>query len=46
VIFYCNSGVSASYALLAYRAAGYSGGSVYDGSWKDWGNDANRPIDT
>ncbi len=44
VVFYCNGGVSASYGLLAYRAAGFTGGSVYDGSWKDWGSDESKPI--
>ncbi len=44
VVFYCNGGVSASFGLLAYRAAGLAGGSVYDGSWKDWGNDETKPI--
>ena len=46
VVFYCNGGVSASYGLLALRAAGLPGGSVYDGSWKDWGNDDSKPIST
>lgn len=45
VVFYCNGGVSASYGLFAFRAAGFNGGSVYDGSWKDWGN-SDRPIET
>lgn len=45
VVLYCNGGVSASYGLLALRAAGYPGGAVYDGSWKDWGNDDSRPIE-
>lgn len=45
VVFYCNAGVSASYGLLAWRAAGNTGGAVYDGSWKDWGNDPSRPIE-
>ncbi len=44
VVFYCNGGVSASFGLLALRAAGLPGGSVYDGSWKDWGNDESKPI--
>ena len=44
VVFYCNGGVSASYGLLALRAAGLDGGSVYDGSWKDWGSDEHKPI--
>jgi thiosulfate/3-mercaptopyruvate sulfurtransferase len=45
VVFYCNAGVSASFGLLAFRAAGYGGGAVYDGSWKDWGNDESKPIE-
>jgi thiosulfate/3-mercaptopyruvate sulfurtransferase len=45
VVFYCSGGVSASYGLLAWRAAGLPGGSVYDGSWKEWGNDDLRPIE-
>jgi thiosulfate/3-mercaptopyruvate sulfurtransferase len=45
VILYCNSGVSSSYAYLALRASGYTGkAAVYDGSWKEWGNDETRPI--
>jgi thiosulfate/3-mercaptopyruvate sulfurtransferase len=46
VVFYCNGGVSASYGLLAWRAAGFSGGSVYDGSWKEWGSEDRRPLAT
>jgi thiosulfate/3-mercaptopyruvate sulfurtransferase len=45
VVLYCNGGVSASYGLLALRQAGFEGGAVYDGSWKDWGNDDSRPIE-
>lgn len=45
VVLYCNGGVSASLGLLAYRAAGFEGGAVYDGSWKDWGNDDSTPIE-
>lgn len=45
VIVYCNGGVSASYGLLALRAAGMTNVAVYDGSWKDWGNNPDRPIE-
>jgi thiosulfate/3-mercaptopyruvate sulfurtransferase len=45
VILYCNGGVSASLGLLALRASGLTGGAVYDGSWKDWGNDDAMPIE-
>lgn len=44
VVTYCNAGVSASYGLLALRVAGYYQSAVYDGSWKAWGNDENKPI--
>jgi thiosulfate/3-mercaptopyruvate sulfurtransferase len=43
-VFYCNAGVSASFGLLALRSAGWDAGAVYDGSWKDWGNDDQKPI--
>jgi thiosulfate/3-mercaptopyruvate sulfurtransferase len=46
VIVYCNAGVSASYGLLAMKVAGLQNGAVYDGSWKDWGNDESKPIET
>ena len=45
VIVYCNGGVSASYGLLALQAAGIRNAAVYDGSWKDWGNDPDRPVE-
>ena len=45
VIVYCNGGVSASFGLLAMRLAGLNNGTVYDGSWKDWGNDDTKPIE-
>ncbi|MBK9750367.1 MAG: sulfurtransferase [Chloroflexi bacterium] len=45
VVFYCNGGVSASFGLLALRAAGLAHGSVYDGSWKDWANDDTKPVE-
>lgn len=44
VVVYCNSGVSASFGLMALKAAGLANGRVYDGSWKDWGNDPAKPI--
>ena len=45
VIVYCNGGVSASYGLLALQVAGFTNGAVYDGSWKDWGNDESKPLE-
>ncbi|MEO8607046.1 MAG: sulfurtransferase [Chloroflexota bacterium] len=45
VVVYCNGGVSASYGLLALKVAGLEQGAVYDGSWKDWGNNEDLPIE-
>lgn len=45
LVLYCNSGVAASYGMLALRAAGYQNITLYDGSWKDWGNDETRPVE-
>jgi thiosulfate/3-mercaptopyruvate sulfurtransferase len=35
----CGSGVSASGAWLALRAAGFTDVAVYDGSWMEWAHD-------
>lgn len=43
-VIYCNGGVSASYGMLAMQIAGAKNVRVYDGSWKEWGNDASKPI--
>lgn len=45
VVVYCNGGVSASYGMLALQVAGITRAAVYDGSWKDWGNDDTKPIE-
>lgn len=42
-VIYCNSGVSACLGLLALEVAGASNLRVYDGSWKEWGNDPTTP---
>lgn len=44
-IFYCNGGVSASLGFLVARIAGVENAAVYDGSWKEWGNQADTPIE-
>lgn len=46
VVTYCNGGVSASFGILALRVAGLENLSMYDGSWKEWGNDDSKPIET
>ncbi|GAB5492550.1 MAG: sulfurtransferase [Phototrophicaceae bacterium] len=45
IVVYCNSGVSASYGLLALKVAGIDSGRVYDSSWKEWGNASDTAIE-
>ena len=42
-VIYCNSGVSASFGMLALELAGARNLRLYDGSWKEWGNNPMRP---
>lgn len=42
-VIYCNSGVSASFGMMALEAAGARGVRLYDGSWKEWGNNPMTP---
>lgn len=44
LVFTCGSGVTACILALAATIAGYSGISVYDGSWSEWGLPSGRPI--
>ena len=42
-VVYCNSGVSATFGMLAMEIAGAEKLRLYDGSWLDWANDPSRP---
>lgn len=42
-VIYCNSGVSASFGMLALEMAGARNVRLYDGSWKEWGNNPMTP---
>ncbi|MCK5445917.1 MAG: 3-mercaptopyruvate sulfurtransferase [Rhodospirillaceae bacterium] len=44
VISSCGSGVTACVVTFALHLLGQSDTSVYDGSWAEWGNDADVPI--
>lgn len=44
IINYCGSGVTACHNIFAMELAGFSGSSLYSGSWSEWCSDKNRPM--
>jgi thiosulfate/3-mercaptopyruvate sulfurtransferase len=45
VICYCQGGYRAANDYLALKKLGYSNVRVYLGSWYEWGNDPNLPVE-
>jgi thiosulfate/3-mercaptopyruvate sulfurtransferase len=45
IITYCQGGVRAAHSAFSLLLAGYPNVSVYDGSWDDWGNRDDLPIE-
>lgn len=45
-IFYCGSGVTACYNLLALKHAGLGDAKLYAGSWSEWITEEDRPVAT
>ncbi|GAB4434807.1 MAG: sulfurtransferase [Chloroflexi bacterium OHK40] len=45
VVAYCNGGVSATPAALALEIATGRRVAIYDGSWNEWGNDPEKPLE-
>ncbi len=42
----CQGGFRAAHSYVVLRVLGYDDASMYDGSWTDWGNQPDTPIDS
>ncbi|KAA3633143.1 MAG: sulfurtransferase [Proteobacteria bacterium] len=46
VVHMCGSGVTACHNLLAMEVAGLNGSRLFPGSWSQWVDDLERPVET
>jgi thiosulfate/3-mercaptopyruvate sulfurtransferase len=46
VVSACGSGVTACHNLIVMEHAGVGRGRLYPGSWSQWANDPDRPVET
>jgi len=44
IVLYCDGGAEAALNYIVLQELGFKA-SVYDGSWLEWGNDANTPVE-
>ena len=45
-VTHCQEGIRAAHTYLSLRQLGYEDVKVYDGSWFEWGNDPDVPVET
>ncbi len=46
IVTYCQTGVRAAHALFTLKLIGYGQGNrLYDGSWAEWGNRTDTPVE-
>ncbi|MBW1998862.1 MAG: hypothetical protein JRJ29_12980 [Deltaproteobacteria bacterium] len=46
IVVYCQSGRRASQTYFVLRLLGYEQIRLYDGSWEEWGNKQEYPVET
>jgi thiosulfate/3-mercaptopyruvate sulfurtransferase len=44
ILLYCQGGAESALNYIVLKKLGFKA-SVYDGSWKEWGNDSNVPVE-